>query len=59
MSIHKSEVGEKRMCDEIISASVGTTPKVHAPTRTYNLERHLGHLQPKILKLVQLCLEHQ
>jgi len=47
------------MCDEKISASVSTTPEAHGPTRTSNLEKHLGRLHPEILKLVQLCLEHQ
>ena len=40
------------MCHEKNSASVDTTPKAHVPTRTSNLERHLGRFHPKILKLV-------
>jgi len=46
------------MCDEKISASGGSTPKAHAPTRTSNLKSHLSRLHPKILKRVQLRLEH-
>jgi len=41
------------MCDEKIGASVGTTPKAHAPARTSNLNRHLGRLHLEIFKLVQ------
>jgi len=40
------------MCDEKISASVGTSLKAHVPTRTSKLEKHLGRLYPEILKLV-------
>jgi len=43
----------KKECVIKISASVGTTPKAHAPTHTFNLERHFGRLHPEILKLVQ------
>jgi len=41
------------MCDEQISTLVSTTPKAHAPTRTSDLEGHLGRLHPEILKMVQ------
>jgi len=40
MPIQISEDHEERMCDEKLSASVGTTPKAHAPTHTSKLERH-------------------
>jgi len=47
------------MCDEKSSASVGTAPQAHAPTRISDLERHLGRRYLEILMLVQLRLEHQ
>jgi len=34
--------GKERMCDVEVKASVGTSPKSHAPTRIFNVEKHLG-----------------
>ena len=44
---------KETICDAKISASSGSSPKGHAPTRASNLKRHLEHYLSDIFKLVR------
>ena len=44
---------EETICHAKISASSGSSPKGHAPTRTSNLKRHLERCHSDIFKLVK------